>query len=129
MMDGPTSPPHCEATRELLPTLWPVTGRQLFRVLCLSIAGEAGLTGQPLNQGRDMNKDSVIGSVRTVRRVDHDGNVIEVQYEVESVRLVDQSFRKAYYALSGYSISDAARPDDALDPTWEGYPIQERIYI
>lgn len=76
-----------------------------------------------------MNKDSVIGSVRTVRRADYDGNEVEVQYEVENVRLVNQSFRGSYYALSGYSISNAERPNDALYPTWEGYPIQERIYI
>lgn len=76
-----------------------------------------------------MDVNDVIGSVRTVRRVDCDDNMIEVRYEVESVRLVDQSFRGAYYALSGYSISDMERPGDALYPTWEGYPIQERIYI
>lgn len=73
--------------------------------------------------------NSVVGTIRTVVREDSDGNKVEIRYEVEKVRLVDQSFRGAYYALSGYSVSDMERPDDALYPTWEGYPIQERIYI
>lgn len=73
--------------------------------------------------------NNAIGTIRTVTRKDDDGNEIEIRYEVERVRFVDQSFQGAYYALSGYSISNIERPNDALYPTWEGFPIQERIYV